>query len=166
MRETRADAWAAQDWLAFASRGLCNGGPDLPRLRPLAAESPHSKLISSSRGNRGQARRRTADNQEGAPAIPAEKPLRAVIGKAPLFRPLIGMNAETAVEAQAREARIGGYSFDEFCETVGRFHGYPAPGVLLGGFMVEEAKRRCPPDVLLDAECETSWRLPDSIQIQ
>ena len=74
------------------------------------------------------------------------------------------MHAETA-GAQSRLARIGEYSFDEFCEEVTRFHGYPAPGVLLGGFMVEEAKRHCPPDVLLDAVCETSWCLPDSIQM-
>ncbi len=60
---------------------------------------------------------------------------------------------------------VGDLSFEEYFEMARRFHGYPAPGLLLGGYMVEEAKRHFEPDVLLDAICETSWCLPDAVQI-
>ncbi len=45
------------------------------------------------------------------------------------------------------------------------FHGYIAPGVLLGGFMVNLAKSHIPPGVLYDAICETASCLPDAIQL-
>ncbi len=61
--------------------------------------------------------------------------------------------------------KIGKYSFEEFLELVQGFHGYPAPGVIVGGFMVEEARRRLAPEVLFDAVSETRNCLPDAIQI-
>jgi len=60
---------------------------------------------------------------------------------------------------------VGYYSFEEFLELVKNFHGYPAPGVILGGYMVAKAQERIPDGVLYDAISETSWCLPDSIQI-
>jgi formylmethanofuran dehydrogenase subunit E len=59
----------------------------------------------------------------------------------------------------------GGSRFEAFVEATTRFHGYPAPGVLLGCYMVETAKRHIPEGVLYDAVCETIWCLPDAVQI-
>jgi formylmethanofuran dehydrogenase subunit E len=45
------------------------------------------------------------------------------------------------------------------------FHGYPAPGVLIGAKMVDIAMRRMPAGALFDAVCETSKCLPDAVQL-
>lgn len=63
------------------------------------------------------------------------------------------------------EASIGPYTFDEYIEAASRFHGYAAPGLILGGFMVAEAMRRLPEDILFDAVAETAWCLPDAVQM-
>jgi formylmethanofuran dehydrogenase subunit E len=60
---------------------------------------------------------------------------------------------------------IGPYTFEEYLEVCREFHHYPAPGLLLGGFMVDAARRRLPEGALFDAVSETSWCLPDAIQI-
>jgi formylmethanofuran dehydrogenase subunit E len=57
------------------------------------------------------------------------------------------------------------YSFQEYLECVRSFHNYPAPGVLIGGFMVDLAYRKLPEESLTDALCETAKCLPDAIQI-
>jgi len=56
---------------------------------------------------------------------------------------------------------IGQLPFSEFKEMARTFHGYPAPGVLIGGFMVEAAKKRMSKGTLFDAIVETSKCLPD-----
>jgi len=61
--------------------------------------------------------------------------------------------------------RIGPYSIEAFCELVRTFHGYPAPGVMLGGFMVDAVLRKLPGGRLYDALCETARCLPDAIQL-
>ncbi|HMA68059.1 MAG TPA: formylmethanofuran dehydrogenase subunit E family protein [Desulfosalsimonadaceae bacterium] len=60
---------------------------------------------------------------------------------------------------------IGSYTYKEYVELANRFHGYPAPGIIVGGFMVAAAKDRLPPDILFDAISETCWCLPDAVQI-
>lgn len=55
--------------------------------------------------------------------------------------------------------------FETFSQAATRFHGYAAPGVLLGCYMVAAAKRQIPDGVLYDAVCETSWCLPDAVQM-
>jgi formylmethanofuran dehydrogenase subunit E len=60
---------------------------------------------------------------------------------------------------------IGPYSFQEYCDLVKGFHGYPAPGVLIGGYMVAAAQRQLPAGTLYDALCETRSCLPDAIQL-
>ena len=60
---------------------------------------------------------------------------------------------------------IAGYSFDEFVEMVRRFHGYEAPGLLIGGFMVGMALEQLPANILYDAISETRTCLPDAIQL-
>lgn len=60
---------------------------------------------------------------------------------------------------------IGLYTFEEYTRVVENFHGYTAPGVFIGGVMVELARRRIPEGVLFDAICETPKCLPDAIQL-
>ena len=60
---------------------------------------------------------------------------------------------------------IGPHSFDEFASLVESFHGFAAPGVLMGGIMVELALRNLPEGELFDAISETPKCLPDAIQL-
>ena len=60
---------------------------------------------------------------------------------------------------------IGSYSFDDFLQLVESFHGHVAPGVVLGGIMVEAARRQLASEGLFDAICETRNCLPDAIQL-
>lgn len=57
------------------------------------------------------------------------------------------------------------YSYEEYIRLIKQFHGYAAPGLILGGFMVDLALKRMPKDVLLDAISETNQCLPDAIQL-
>jgi formylmethanofuran dehydrogenase subunit E len=57
------------------------------------------------------------------------------------------------------------YTFDQYVERVRAFHGFAAPGVLIGGFMVNLAYQHLPEEGLFDALCETSQCLPDAIQL-
>ena len=61
--------------------------------------------------------------------------------------------------------QILGYSYDEYVNAVKQFHGYAAPGVIIGGFMVDTAVRNLPEGLLYDAICETRSCLPDAIQL-
>lgn len=61
--------------------------------------------------------------------------------------------------------QIGGYSYEEYLRAVASFHGNVAPGVVLGGFMVELARQSLPDGVLYDAISETGACLPDAIQL-
>jgi formylmethanofuran dehydrogenase subunit E len=60
---------------------------------------------------------------------------------------------------------IGSHTFEQFIDLTTQFHNYPAPGLLIGGYMVEEAKRHIPKNTLYEALSETSWCLPDAIQM-
>jgi formylmethanofuran dehydrogenase subunit E len=60
---------------------------------------------------------------------------------------------------------IGQYTFEEFCDVVERFHGAAAPGVVLGGFIVEAARAWLPEGTLFEALCETRVCLADAIQL-
>lgn len=54
----------------------------------------------------------------------------------------------------------------DFVRRVKDFHGATAPGVILGGYMVDLAYRHLPPgDILFDAISETRACLPDAIQL-
>jgi formylmethanofuran dehydrogenase subunit E len=57
------------------------------------------------------------------------------------------------------------YSFDEYAKIVSSFHGSAAPGVLIGGFMVDCAYRHLPEGGLYDVICETAKCLPDAVQL-
>lgn len=56
-------------------------------------------------------------------------------------------------------------TFESFFKATTQFHGYPAPGVLIGCYMVEAAKQHIPEGVLYDAISETTWCLPDAVQL-
>ena len=60
---------------------------------------------------------------------------------------------------------IGPFSFGEFVNRVKEFHGFPAPGVVLGGVMVDLVLKNLSPDILFDALCETNKCLPDAVQL-
>jgi formylmethanofuran dehydrogenase subunit E len=56
-------------------------------------------------------------------------------------------------------------TFEEYTERVRAFHGFTAPGVMIGGFMVDLAYRHLPKEGLFDAICETPKCLPDAVQL-
>ncbi|MFH1077154.1 MAG: FmdE family protein [Pseudomonadota bacterium] len=60
---------------------------------------------------------------------------------------------------------MGPYSFDEFLEAARSFHGNPAPGLIIGGYMIEQAKTYIPEGILYNAVSETTWCLPDAVQM-
>ena len=60
---------------------------------------------------------------------------------------------------------IGKYTYEEFLNAVESFHGYKAPGVIMGGIMTAYAMQQLPPDMLFDAISETTYCLPDAIQL-
>lgn len=57
------------------------------------------------------------------------------------------------------------HTFEDYMGIVKAFHGGEAPGVLIGGFMVDMALRNFPDGVFYDAICETRSCLPDAIQL-
>jgi formylmethanofuran dehydrogenase subunit E len=61
--------------------------------------------------------------------------------------------------------KIRSYTFEEFVEKVRTFHTFAAPGVLIGGFMVDLAYQHLPEEGLYDAIAETPKCLPDAIQL-
>ncbi|MTJ93666.1 MAG: hypothetical protein F8N36_12500 [Desulfovibrio sp.] len=60
---------------------------------------------------------------------------------------------------------IGAYTFSQFNEIAEKFHGYAAPGLLVGGYMVELAKGLLPEETLFEAVVETGKCLPDAVQL-
>lgn len=60
---------------------------------------------------------------------------------------------------------VCGLSRRDFLDRITAFHGYAAPGLIVGGFLVDAARRDLPEDVLFEALCETSWCLPDAVQL-
>lgn len=60
---------------------------------------------------------------------------------------------------------IGSYSYEEYVQLVKSFHGSLAPGLLIGGFIVDLALKRLPEGEFFDALCETPVCLPDAVQL-
>jgi formylmethanofuran dehydrogenase subunit E len=61
--------------------------------------------------------------------------------------------------------KICAYTFEEYVERVQSFHGFAAPGVIIGGFMIDLAYQCLPQGGFFDAICETERCLPDAIQL-
>jgi formylmethanofuran dehydrogenase subunit E len=60
---------------------------------------------------------------------------------------------------------IAARSVEAFIEEIKKFHGWVAPGVLLGGFMVDWALELVGPGTEADAIVETRFCLPDAVQL-
>lgn len=60
---------------------------------------------------------------------------------------------------------VCGKSFEEILTTIERFHGWAAPGVVIGAFMVDLATEGVGPLVEADAIVETTHCLPDAVQL-
>lgn len=60
---------------------------------------------------------------------------------------------------------VGPYTFEEYLRVAAVFHGTPAPGVILGGFMVDAARQGLPGGILYDVVVETKKCLPDAVQL-
>ena len=58
-----------------------------------------------------------------------------------------------------------GFDLEEYIRLVESFHGYVAPGLIIGGFMVNLAKSSLLEGTLFNALCETTACLPDAIQL-
>jgi formylmethanofuran dehydrogenase subunit E len=56
-------------------------------------------------------------------------------------------------------------TFEEYMQAVEWFHGTIAPGVLIGWFMVDLARRHVPEGKLYDVISETTNCLPDAVQL-
>jgi formylmethanofuran dehydrogenase subunit E len=61
--------------------------------------------------------------------------------------------------------KICGYNFEEFLLKIKEFHGGTAPGIVLGGFMVDAAREYFEDDRSYSAYAESIQCLPDAIQI-
>jgi formylmethanofuran dehydrogenase subunit E len=57
------------------------------------------------------------------------------------------------------------FDVNEYLQLVQSFHGHIAPGVIVGGFMVNLAKGHLPEGTLFNAICETTVCLADAIQL-
>jgi len=60
---------------------------------------------------------------------------------------------------------IGPYTYEQYLDQIRRFHGHIAPGMVLGGFMVDLALENLPEGEYFDALCETQACLPDAVQL-
>lgn len=60
---------------------------------------------------------------------------------------------------------IGNYSYEEYMDIVKSFHGSTAPGLIIGGFIVDLALKNLPEGEFFDAICETPVCLPDAVQL-
>ena len=64
---------------------------------------------------------------------------------------------------------LGSHTHDEFMDLATTFHGYPAPGIIIGAYMTEFAKEHVKPMLddhgLYNAISETGQCLPDAIQM-
>lgn len=60
---------------------------------------------------------------------------------------------------------IGTYSYEEYVHLVKSFHGSLAPGLVIGGFMVDLTLKNLPEGEFFDAICETQVCLPDAVQL-
>lgn len=67
--------------------------------------------------------------------------------------------------AASPRSTLCGQPLEACLETIRRFHGWEAPGLLLGLFMVDWVRERIGPGVEADAVVETRHCLPDAVQL-
>lgn len=78
-----------------------------------------------------------------------------------------GVNMQELKEPDSKifQLMVCGRPLDVFLNDIEHFHGFVAPGLVLGGFMVDWARDLVGLNVESDAIVETCHCLPDSIQI-
>jgi formylmethanofuran dehydrogenase subunit E len=64
-----------------------------------------------------------------------------------------------------RNVVVCGRSAEFILKEIERFHGFPAPGVVIGAFMVDWAQEEVDPGIEYDAIVETYRCLPDAVQL-
>jgi formylmethanofuran dehydrogenase subunit E len=64
-----------------------------------------------------------------------------------------------------KKIMVAGKPVEAYLEEIRKFHGWVAPGVLLGGFMVDYALELVGKEVEADAIVETRFCLPDAVQL-
>jgi formylmethanofuran dehydrogenase subunit E len=64
-----------------------------------------------------------------------------------------------------KQLTVCGQPYEDFLNTIEKFHGWRAPGVVIGGFMLDLAQEQIGPNVEADAIVETIHCLPDAIQL-
>jgi formylmethanofuran dehydrogenase subunit E len=69
------------------------------------------------------------------------------------------------VRSNMLERKICGQTVEGFFQELIRFHGFAAPGLVLGGFLVDWARELVGTDVEFDAIVETTHCLPDVVQL-
>ncbi len=57
------------------------------------------------------------------------------------------------------------HSYEEYLNLVKSFHGHLAPGLMIGGFIVDMAMKNLPEGEFFDAVSETPVCLPDAVQL-
>ena len=60
---------------------------------------------------------------------------------------------------------VCGRPLEDYLLAVENFHGWKAPGLVIGGFMVDWAQEGLPPGIEADAIVETGHCLPDAVQL-
>lgn len=63
------------------------------------------------------------------------------------------------------DGTFGAYTVEEYKGIIKEFHGSLAPGLIIGGFMVDMALKNLPNGEFFDAISETNTCLPDAIQL-
>jgi formylmethanofuran dehydrogenase subunit E len=66
---------------------------------------------------------------------------------------------------QVKSKNILCFTFEEYAAMVESFHGIAAPGVIIGGFMVDLASGSLRRNALHNVICETAKCLPDAVQL-
>lgn len=69
------------------------------------------------------------------------------------------------MDYERSELIVCGRPLQQFLDDIEKFHGFTAPGLVIGGFMVDLAQKKIEPGIEADAVVETGSCLPDAIQI-
>ncbi len=69
------------------------------------------------------------------------------------------------MSANLNETLICGHPLEEYEAMIEKFHGNRAPGLIIGGFMVDLAQKNLPKGELFDVICESMKCLPDAVQV-
>lgn len=72
---------------------------------------------------------------------------------------------ENTISLKPPQVKVCGKSIEEFLDAIEKFHGWTAPGLVIGGFMVDWAQELIGPGIEADAIVETCHCLPDAIQL-